>query len=405
MRAATEALGPTDEVEAGWLRGAAELVDRGEPERRAARAGAVWLEELAPEARARKASLLSAWVAAAEALRTAIHVHESERGPLVEALFPVWRPPSLRRHAEQASTAEAELRRRLASSYVARRLEELPTRAALRPALDALEAAATAWAAERDRPALSGTEADEVRATLIALAEQTSRTLGRVRRVVQAALADRPDLLEVVFPRRGRTAGTETGEAAAEESLAGPGTPHDAAITLRTETEEDAAGESLAGPGRPHGEARIRRTETKASSAASPRARRRRAPGVDQPETGQDVAAATIGPSRGAPAGPRPAAPGSKAATSPPARHRPEAPGGPPAAAPGSKAATSRPARRRGEAPARHTGAAPSSRHAAEASPAGSRTSRARATTAAPKKRGKAPPGPGARTPRPARRS
>ena len=164
------------------------------------------LEELAPEARAHKTSLRAAWVDAAEALRSAIHAHEAERGPLAEALFPVWRAPALRRHADQALAAETELRRRLASAYVVRRLAEPTTRAALRSPLEALEAAGAAWDAERDRAALGGAEADEVGGGLLAAAEETGRTLDRVRLVVRAALVAHPELLEVVFPRRSRAA-------------------------------------------------------------------------------------------------------------------------------------------------------------------------------------------------------
>ncbi len=204
LRAAADALGGTAQVEAGWLRGAAELLDRGKAQRSSARASAVWLEELAPEARARKAALLSAWVDAAEALRSAIQAQESERGPLVEALFPDWRGPSLRRHVDQALAAEAELQRRLSSSYAARRLGEARTEAALRPWIETLAAARSTWAEERELPALPGPEAEEVRARLLAVARQTAQLLDRVRWVVRASLIDRPDLAEQVFPRRAR---------------------------------------------------------------------------------------------------------------------------------------------------------------------------------------------------------
>jgi len=170
----------------------------------------VWLEELAPEARARKASLLSAWVDAAESLRSAIHAHESERGPLVEALFPVWRGASLRRHADQALVAETELQRRLGSTYVLRRLAELATQSAVGPALEALAAAGPAWAAERDRPALAGAESEELRRRLLAVAREGAQLLERVRWVVRAALVHRADLVETVFPKRARPAAADT---------------------------------------------------------------------------------------------------------------------------------------------------------------------------------------------------
>ncbi len=204
LRAAADALDAGSDIEAGWLRGAAALLERGAAARTSARTSAVWLEELGPEARARKAALLSAWVAAAEALRAAVHLHESERGPLVEALFPEWRAPSLRRHADQALEAEADLQRRLCSAYVVRRLDERATETALRPALEALEAARAAWAAERDRLALAGPEADQVRSQLLAVAVESARTLDRVRWVVRGALAGRPELVEAVFPGRAR---------------------------------------------------------------------------------------------------------------------------------------------------------------------------------------------------------
>ncbi|MGZ5958848.1 MAG: hypothetical protein ACXWLI_10585, partial [Myxococcaceae bacterium] len=78
LRAAADALEPRREVEAGWLRGAAALVEHGNQARHSARASAVWLEELAAEARARKASLLRAWLEAAGALRAELHLHDSE---------------------------------------------------------------------------------------------------------------------------------------------------------------------------------------------------------------------------------------------------------------------------------------------------------------------------------------
>ena len=97
LRAAADALERASDVEAGWLRGAAALVERGaagadlRPGERAVARGA-----RPPRPGPGRPSLLSAWVAAAEALRAAVHLHESERGPLVEALFPEWRAPSLR---------------------------------------------------------------------------------------------------------------------------------------------------------------------------------------------------------------------------------------------------------------------------------------------------------------------
>ncbi len=208
--------------------------------RRASRAEAVWLEELGPEARARKASLLSAWVEAAEGLRSAIHAHESERGPLVEALFPVWRAPSLRRHADQALAAEKELQRRLSSAYVVRRLAELATHSAVGPALETVAAAGAAWAAERDRPALSGTEADEVRARLLAVAGKGAHLLERVRWVSRAALTRRPDLLETVFPKRARAESPGEGEST-EHARTSSAEPAEVAVELPAHVASDAA--------------------------------------------------------------------------------------------------------------------------------------------------------------------
>ncbi|HVP59668.1 MAG TPA: hypothetical protein VMT11_03875 [Myxococcaceae bacterium] len=252
LRAAAGALGQTMDVEAGWLRGAAELLDRGEAQRTSTRAAAVWLEELVPEARARKAFLLSAWVGAAEALRAAIHGNESERGPLAEALFPDWRGSSLRRHADQALAAEVELERRLASGYVARRLAEAPTETALRPALEALDAARQAWAAERDRPALAGAEADEARARLLTVAGETARLADRIRWVARAALADRSDLAEVVFPRRTRPSQPPAANASSGHDEQAPGSDDGEApaAALADDTIAGAAAASPAGPRR-----------------------------------------------------------------------------------------------------------------------------------------------------------
>jgi len=230
LRDTADALGKDASIEATWLRGAADLVERDQAERNAARVEAIWLEELASEARARKTVALSAWVDAAEALRTAIHALESERGPLVESLFPEWRGPSLRRHAAQACAAETELQRRLASGYVVRRLAELATHDALGGALEALAAAGTRWAAVRDRPSLAGPEANAVRTRLLALAGRTAHVLERVRWVVRAALTDRPELVEEVFPRRTRPSQAPRAETAAPDAgatteLAAPPSP------------------------------------------------------------------------------------------------------------------------------------------------------------------------------------
>ncbi len=243
LRAAADALEPGREVEAGWLRSAAALVEHGNQARHSARASAVWLEELAAEARARKFSLLRAWLETAGALRATLHLHDSERGPLTQALFPEWREPALRRHVDQALAFGLELQRRLSSGYVVRRLAEPVTERVLRPALDALEAAQASWSAERDRPALSSPEADEVRSHLLAIAVETARTLERVRAVVRAALPDRPELIEGIFPRRARPAGasTEIGAADAQRSPAGDGVEAEPDLPRRG---DPAAGET-----------------------------------------------------------------------------------------------------------------------------------------------------------------
>jgi hypothetical protein len=286
LRAAARALGDTG-VEAGWLRGAADLAERDEAERHSVRAEAVWLEELSSEARARKASLLSAWVDAAEALRTAIHALESERGPLVESLFPVWRGPSLRRHADQARTAETELQRRLTSGYVVRRLAELATHSALGAALEALAGAGAAWAAERDRPVPSGAEADAVRTRLLALAGRTTRLLERVRWVARAALADRPELIDEVFPKRGRAPGATDSSATGVPAPAGDSAP--AEDVAATEPAADARAEAAA-PSTSRSSA-PRRTATKRGE--SPRSTTSAGPAEDARVSGDSAAADT----------------------------------------------------------------------------------------------------------------
>jgi hypothetical protein len=272
--------------------------------RRASRAEAVWLEELGPEARARKASLLSAWVEAAEGLRSAIHAHESERGPLVEALFPVWRAPSLRRHADQALAAEKELQRRLSSAYVVRRLAELATQSAVGPALETVAAAGAAWAAERDRPALSGAEADEVRARLLAVAGKGAHLLERVRWVSRAALTRRPDLLDTVFPKRSRAESPGEGEST-EHAGTSSAEPAEVAAELPAHVAFDAAPQAIppqgdtARAGASHGEPQTR--GRRARPAVPPRASRNEASATATPD-----ASTKHGPSR--PSGQRVAA-------------------------------------------------------------------------------------------------
>ncbi len=297
LRTAADALEPGREVEAGWLRGAAAVVERGDQARHSARASAIWLEELAAEARARKLSLLRAWLETAGALRSTLYLHDSERGPLTQALFPEWREPALRRHVDQALAFEVELQRRLSSGYVARRLAEPATEHVLRPALDALAAAQASWSSERDRPALSSPEADEVRGHLLALAEETARTLERVRAVVRAALPDRPALVEAIFPKRARTpaASAEIGATEADEGAADarrspagdraeaePGVPHRGDLATG-ETARATPGARTGEPLQTRPEAPRSRSRKPVESADAPRPRQRK-PGENPAE-------------------------------------------------------------------------------------------------------------------------
>lgn len=262
--------------------------------------------------------MLSAWVDAAESLRTAIHVLESERGPLVESLFPEWRGPSLRRHADQARAAETELQRRLASGYVVRRLAELTTHAALGAALEGLAAAGTAWAAHRDRPSLEGAEADVVRTRLLALAGRTAHLLERVRWVVRAALADRPGLSDAVFPRRTRPASTREGSAPAIETEAGaPDAPATASATRpprparTTEKAESSPAEGSSGrrTGRPT--RRSKAPDAATSRATEPSTRGSRSSDAPSSRTA-GPSTRTPGSSASAAPAPQPSAPGSR---------------------------------------------------------------------------------------------
>lgn len=301
LRAAAEALEPAHELESGWLHGAAALVERGEQTRRSTRAGSVWLEELAAEARARKAALLRAWLEAAGALRAALHAHDSERGPLTQALFPEWREPALRRHVDQALAFEVELQRRLSSGYVVRRLAEPATEGVLRPALDALAAAQASWSAERDRAALSSPEADGVRSHLLALAEETARTLERVRAVVRAALAERPELIEPIFPRRARSLAASAENGASADGGAADARPSPASDAVEVERDVPrpgnvAAGEaSRATPDAGPGEALENGSEGRRPRSGKPRENRAEAPRprgrkpVENPRPGEPV--------------------------------------------------------------------------------------------------------------------
>jgi len=216
--------------------------------------------------------VLSAWVDAAETLRTAIHALESERGPLVESLFPEWRGPSLRRHADQARAAETELQRRLASGYVVRRLAELATHDALGAALEGLAAAGTTWAADRDRPSLEGAEGDAVRTRLLAMAGRTAHLLDRVRWVVRAALADRPELIDAVFPKRTRQPQAAGGSPPVSGTDAPSATDDPATRTIGATRTADARGTATtdAPPERPPATRRARPARTTGEADASP---------------------------------------------------------------------------------------------------------------------------------------
>jgi hypothetical protein len=278
-------------------------------------------------------------VNAAEALRSAVHAHESERGPLVEALFPAWKGSSLRRHIDQALTAEVELQRRLASGYVVRRLAELTTRSAVGPALEALAAAGTAWAAERERPALAGENADEVRERLLAAAGEATQLLERVRWLVRAALARRPELLETVFPKRSQSTARVTapsGGAPDEASvIPGEAAPGILAADLPSaavaSTVEPSSG-SDAPPAAGHGDL-ARRRATRRGSTEDAAAHVARGPAIAPPEPSAPEPAPARSTARksprrrpakdGATHSPRPPAPSKPARRKGPGRSRP----------------------------------------------------------------------------------
>src|SRR5262249_20493567 len=228
----------------------------------------------------------------------------------------------LRRHADQAQAAETDLRRRLASAYVVRRLAERPTQAALRPALEALETAGAAWDAGRDRAALGGAEAEDARGALLALAEETARTVDRVRWLVRAALVAHPELTEVVFPRRSRAGDSEpaTGADSGPDTLApapdGPQAPEPSPLSRPADLVEAVAGRA---------DPAVAAAATTDKGAGTPSARRRN------------------------PTGPRPAV-----SNEPPARGR----AAPTASSSGDTSSKARPARRkkptRSAAPAPH---------------------------------------------------
>jgi hypothetical protein len=231
-------------------------------------------------------------VNAAEALRSAVHAHESERGPLVEALFPAWKGSSLRRHIDQALAAEVELQRRLASGYVVRRLAELTTRSAVGPALEALAAAGTAWAAERESPALAGESADEVRERVLAAAGEATRLLDRVRWLVRAALARRPEILETVFPKRAQSTSRVTapsGGSAPDEASTIPGEAAPgilaaalpSAAVASTEDEADTGSDAAPAAGQ---QERTRRRATRRGATEDAAAHVARGPAIAHPE-------------------------------------------------------------------------------------------------------------------------
>jgi hypothetical protein len=129
-----------------------------------------------------------AWVDALEKLLAGITFHAGSRAPVIEALFPHQKFPALRRATlETAAPFQAELERRLKTSYVTRTMGQ-DDFAFAQPVIDQITQAWAGWQACFQPSELSEEDAAPLRIELLGAAERLDRVIRQARLLAEAAL-------------------------------------------------------------------------------------------------------------------------------------------------------------------------------------------------------------------------
>lgn len=189
---------PGLERERGWLAQATELAEsvcRAPEEllKRAAR-----LPELASVREDRAEALQGEWVDALERLHGGITFHAGSRAPIMEALFPHVKLPTLRRaKREVVEKYGADFERRLASSYVKRMFGQ-ESFAFAAPVVEQVQSAFRRWREVFSADPLPTEEAQRLGQSLLEAAAALELPLRQVRLLAEAALAPLPEAFDAL---------------------------------------------------------------------------------------------------------------------------------------------------------------------------------------------------------------
>ncbi|WP_426751440.1 hypothetical protein [Myxococcus sp. Y35] len=232
---------PGLDAEKGWLATALELVRTA----RAPTAGVLdrvkdlpELEEAREEYAFHQQGL---WVDALEKLHAGITFTASSRAPVIEALFPHLKFPQLRRAPREAVLEYAtSYERRTKSAYVTR-IFAREDFALVRPVMEQVLAAHTAWRTSHEPAPLTQEQENLLREELVTLGRKLDQSLRQARLLAEAALVPVPTVYEAagLHLKPKRRAGR--GLSLADDTLAGLEEPVDSMEPTEAELAEVAA--------------------------------------------------------------------------------------------------------------------------------------------------------------------
>ncbi|AEI66501.1 hypothetical protein [Corallococcus macrosporus] len=232
---------PGLDAEKGWLATALELV-------RAARAPTAGvldrvkdlpeLEEAREEYAFHQQGL---WVDALEKLHAGITFTASSRAPVIEALFPHLKFPQLRRAPREAVLEYAtSYERRTKSAYVTR-IFGREDFALVRPVMEQVVAAHTAWRSSHEPAPLSLEQEALLREELVTLGRKLDQSLRQARLLAEAALVPVPTVYEAAGLNLKPKRRAGRGLALSDDGLAGFDEPGDSMEPTEAELAEVAA--------------------------------------------------------------------------------------------------------------------------------------------------------------------
>ncbi|MFP2964004.1 hypothetical protein ACLEPN_41415, partial [Myxococcus sp. 1LA] len=232
---------PSLEAEKGWLATALELVRTA----RAPTAGVLdrvkdlpELEEAREEYAFHQQGL---WVDALEKLHAGITFTASSRAPVIEALFPHLKFPQLRRAPREAVLEYAtSYERRTKSAYVTR-IFGREDFALVRPVMEQVLAAHTAWRTSHEPAPLSLEQEALLREELVTLGRKLDQSLRQARLLAEAALVPVPTVYEAAGLNLKPKRRAGRGLALSDDAMAGFDEPVDSMEPTEAELAEVAA--------------------------------------------------------------------------------------------------------------------------------------------------------------------